>query len=219
MNRKNIPSFIQLPHIVPPVNDLISAYNLLSIRANDEQFYTYADIKNNVAASFPIKENGYKYVSITDIDEALKDTWAKKTPSQMYKMAARGLAPALDDRNYTQIKKDVPESVIDFLKQFKGQVSRTRFAVLGAHKTIKDHIDNDLYHTIRVHVPLITDIYNIFAIKDSLGKYSYLNMEVGKAYFINAAMSHFVVNGSAQDRLHLIINLNTHEDLDGLVSE
>ena len=215
MNRHNTPALIELTHLTVPVAELVAAHNQLKHRSNDEQFYQYSDIKSNVADAFPIKTGQYGYVGITDIAEDQKALWNRASPREMYKMVARGEAPALDDRNYTVMREDVPESVRAFLGQFRGTISRTRFAVLGAHSSIKEHVDNDINHTIRIHVPLISSKYCVSGFRTMPNVYEHYVMEVGKAYFFNAAIPHYVINGGDEYRLHLIVNLNTHEDLNG----
>ena len=219
ITKNNLPPFIELTHILPDVAKLIESYNSISHRTNDEQFYQYADIKPYTASAFPIKENGYTYTSVTDISTELKNQWKSASPMQMYKWAARGLAPALDDRNFTEIIPDIPEYVCNFLGTFKGVVSRTRYAVLRKGHTIKEHIDNDIHHTIRIHIPLITDQYCIFGVRPKSGTFQYVHMEVGKVYFLNAALPHLAINAGQQDRLHFIVNLNTHEDILPYINE
>ena len=215
--RHQLPACVELTHIHPNVEVLIAAYNKIAHRKNDEQFYQYAEIKPATAAAFPIPEGGYEYTAVTDISNALRDQWQTASPQQMYKWAARGNAPALDDRNFTNIMDDVPIELRGFLQQFRGAVSRTRFAVLKSNHHIKEHIDNDVHHTIRIHIPLISDQYCVFGARTKNTGLEYFNMEVGKVYFLNSAIPHFVINGSPNDRLHLIVNLNDTSDLVGYV--
>jgi len=212
IKKRNLPAFIELPHIVPNVDDLIKSFDQLSHRKNNSYEMQFAEIRDELASNFPFEKNGYDYVVVTDIDEQYKIDIKKESPIQMYKNVMRGKAPALDCRNYVNFKEDVPIAVREFLQQFKGQVSRTRFAVLKSKMTIYEHADNGIHHTIRVHVPLISDDKNLFFIRSANGiEYKYL--EPGKVYYTNTALPHFVINNSNIDRLHLVLSLNSLDDI------
>lgn len=212
IKKRNLPAFIELTHIIPNVEELITAFNQLSHRKNGAYELQFAEIRDELAANFPFDKNGYDYVVVTDIDEQYKIDIKKESPIQMYKKVMRGQAPALDCRNYVNFKDDIPKSVKIFLQQFKGQVSRTRFAVLKSKMTIYEHADNGVHHTIRIHVPLISDDKNLFFIKTANGlEHKYL--EPGKVYYTNTALPHFVINNSDIDRLHLVLSLNSLDDV------
>lgn len=66
--------------------------------------------------------------------------------------------------------------------------------------THTDHHDNNC--TRRVHVPLKTNPRAFFLTQD--GQF---HMELGKAYVINPAMPHGVVNEGEEDRIHLMFNV------------
>lgn len=213
MNRKEVPAFIELSKIVADVKALTSAYFLLKDRKNEATEFRFADIRPELSAAFPFSKNGYDYVALTDIDPSLRDTVLKGSPREIYKQARRGRAPALDDRNYTHFREDTPQAVRDFSSQFRAQVSRMRFATLKTRQTIYEHIDNDISHTVRVHVPLITDKMSLVGVREG-DTITVKHLEVGKVYFVNTSLPHFVINSSALvDRVHLVINLNSSEDL------
>lgn len=213
LRKRNLPPLIELEHIKPNVQELIDAYEFLKHRKNNTYEMKFAEIRDELAKRFPFETDGYDYVVLTDIDEHLKKTIIKDTPIQMYKRVMRGEAPALDCRNYVNFKEDVPESVRNFLGQFNGQVSRTRFAVLKSRQTIYEHADNGVHHTIRVHVPLITDEQNLFLIRTKDQGVVVKHLEVGKVYYTNTALPHSVINSSDIDRLHMVISLNSLEDI------
>jgi hypothetical protein len=215
INKRAMPLFQELTHIDPQVDVLRGVFEQLKERKNEKSEFRFAELRDKLAQAFPFQENGYDYVAVTDIDPALKDTVLKASPTEIYKKALRGQLPAMDDRNYKHFREDVPEEMRAFLKQFRGEVSRVRFATLKRRMTIHEHIDNDVHHTVRVHVPLITDKYSLFGIRDPwTDEVVVRHLEVGKVYFVNTACGHFVVNGSPHvDRTHLVINLNSLDDL------
>ena len=215
MNKRQFPLFQELTHINPQVDTLLSVFRKLKERKNEVSEFRFTDLREKLAQAFPFKENGYDYVAVTDIDPNLRDTILKASPLTMYKKALRGEAPAMDDRNYTHFREDVPEDMKVFLQQFRGKVSRVRFATLKRQMTIHEHIDNEVHHTVRVHVPLITDKYSLFGVRDPrTNEMTMRHLEVGKVYFVNTSCGHLVVNGSREiDRTHLVINLNSTEDL------
>lgn len=215
ITKRTLPLFSELSHIDPMVDLLLGVFTRLKERKNEASEFRFADLREKLAEAFPFKENGYDYVAVTDIAPELKDTVLKASPREMYRKAMRGEAPAMDDRNYKHLREDVPAEMMSFLKQFRGEVSRVRYATLKSRMTIHEHIDNDVHHTIRVHVPLITDKYSLFGIRDPLtDEVTMRHLEVGKVYFVNTACGHLVVNGSRDvDRTHLVVNLNSWEDL------
>lgn len=213
LNRKEFPFFKELTHIKVDVEELLKVYQTLKDRKNEQSEFRFAEIRSELAKSFPFKENNYDYVAVTDIDPSLRDTAKTASPLQMMKMVRDGTAPALDDRNYTQLREDVPDYMRVFLSQFLGKVSRVRFATLKPLATIYEHIDNNVTHTARVHVPLITDEFNLFGVRHK-DEIQVKHLEVGHVYFVNTAVSHFVINSSKTvARTHLVINLNSLEDI------
>lgn len=212
MHKNDLPPFAQLFHITPDLPELLKAYEGLKDRKNESSDFRFAEIRPELAQQFPFDVQGYDYVSLTDIAPELKNTAIKASPREMYKMALRGQAPALDDRNYKHFREDVPKSLVDFTRQFKGEVSRVRFATLKARNTIYEHIDNNVHHTIRIHIPLITDPRAVFGVRQNNQLHT-LHMEAGSVWFLNTALSHCVVNSSPVDRVHLIVNLSSLDDL------
>lgn len=214
MNRRDVPEFLELPHIQVPVEKLREVWaDLHASRKNEKTEFRFADIRSELAESFPFKDNGYDYVAVTDLDPALRDTVVKASSREMYKLGRRGLAAAMDDRQYTHFREDVPELLRTFLEQFKGQLARVRFATLKCRQTIYEHIDNDISHTVRVHVPLIADQWAVIGVR-GVGGLVVRHLEVGKVYFVNTSLPHFAMNSSRDvDRTHLVVNLNSLEDL------
>jgi hypothetical protein len=207
-----------LTHIDARPEFLVEVFNKLKDRKNETSEFRFGEIRSKLAAAFPFDQNGYDYVAITDIKESLKDSVLTASPSEMYKAAKRGLAAAMDDRNYTEFRPDIPEELKEYLTQFKGEVSRTRFATLKTRKTIYEHIDNDAEHTIRIHIPIFTDKYSLFGVRLPSGETQTLHMKVGSVYFLNTGLPHWVINGSPDvDRTHLIVNLNSTEDIRDLL--
>lgn len=128
--------------------------------------------------------------------------------------------------NYEDFKKDIQEIkqydldaalekstriIIKKLEhQFNGISGLVTYARLPAGKNIGTHADAGYYLCAvhRLHIPIFTNNKCIF----KLGSTDF-HMEEGYLYEINNQLSHSVENHSSQDRIHLIIDIIPHSEL------
>lgn len=96
--------------------------------------------------------------------------------------------------------------------QLKARASRVRITKLAPGKSIPFHVDYDVSYAVRCICPIYGDnnVVNLFKRDDKVEAY---NLENGRAYFLNIAYPHAVVNMSDRPRIALMFSLDGHEDL------
>jgi hypothetical protein len=100
----------------------------------------------------------------------------------------------------------------EIVSQCKSPASRVRITKLDAGKEIPFHVDYDVSYAVRCICPIYTDelVVNQF---NRDGKIEEYHLEAGKAYFLNIAYPHAVINRSNNPRIALMFSLNGHADL------
>lgn len=94
--------------------------------------------------------------------------------------------------------------VPEVLSAFKCETESARFLRLTAGSTIREHRDHKLGFedgVVRVHIPMQTNAQVEFFLD---GKP--VEMKEGEAWYLNFNLKHSVVNRSAEDRVHLVID-------------
>ena len=121
--------------------------------------------------------------------------------------------PEADERNYTKRNHNVAGVFEEILDTFKAPVARVRFAVLMPGFRTATHIDSDTDYTIRIHIPIVTNLSAVFGIqKAGVTKELHLPAD-GGVWFVNAGFPHYVFNGGTSPRVHLILALSGQDDL------
>ncbi len=100
----------------------------------------------------------------------------------------------------------------EIVSQLKSKASRVRITKLASMKTIPFHVDYDVTYAVRCILPIYSDcnVVNLFRRDDKLEAYT---LEAGRAYFLNIAYPHAVVNMSDKPRIALMFSLDGQEDL------
>jgi hypothetical protein len=98
------------------------------------------------------------------------------------------------------------------ITQLQAPASRIRITKLAAGKTIPFHVDYDVSYAVRCICPIFSDdnVINLFK-RD--GKVEAHVLKPGRAYFLNIAYQHAVVNMSDKPRVALMFSLTNHDDL------
>lgn len=213
------------------VPDLLTDYEDFSERLESDQIeiQKLINARSYIANHFPFSENAYQYLPITKTALNMDDKLSELEPLQNsnklrqfklgYDQFNPDYNPYIDDRLYSIIPPEVPAEIKKILHSFKASVSRSRFAVLKAGHQIKEHVDNNLDHSVRIHIPLVTSDECVFGVRRR-GVVETKNLPAdGSVYFVNTAFPHFVSNQGPVDRIHLIINLNGLEDIEHLKFE
>ena len=96
--------------------------------------------------------------------------------------------------------------------QLKAKASRVRITKLAPGKQIPFHVDYDVNYAVRCICPIYggSNVVNLFK-RD--GKLEAYNLEDGRAYFLNIAYPHAVVNMSDKPRIALMFSLDGQDDL------
>lgn len=92
----------------------------------------------------------------------------------------------------------------EVLSAFECDLETVRFLKLGAGSSIREHRDHKLGYEdgiVRVHIPIITNPQVTFRLGGDL-----VPMLPGEAWYLNFNLPHSVTNGSAEDRVHLVID-------------
>ena len=165
------------------------------------QLYRQLALTSFDSQSFP----GIKLIdAIHDKRKAIRSASDRNSPN--YK-------PQLDERNYC-VPNDRAKGIFrDILDSFKAKYTRVRLAVLMPGFEGQPHIDYNTDYSIRVHIPIITNEKATFSYIVN-GKTQTVHMPAdGRMWYVNTGYTHFVTNVGDQPRLHLVVNLETQEDI------
>jgi flagellar biosynthesis/type III secretory pathway chaperone len=103
----------------------------------------------------------------------------------------------------------------EIISQLKSPAIRVRITKLEAGKTIPFHVDYDVSYAVRCICPIYSDS-NVINLFKRNGKIETYTLEQGKAYFLNIAYPHAVVNLSNKPRIALMFSLENQSDLEDL---
>ncbi len=121
--------------------------------------------------------------------------------------------PQLDERNYCVPNSLAKGMLLDILHSFKAKFTRTRLAVLMPGFEGKPHIDYNTDYSIRVHIPIFTNEGCTFNYVTNNGLVTEHMPADGRMWCINTGYTHYVSNHGTEPRLHLVVNLESQEDL------
>jgi hypothetical protein len=103
----------------------------------------------------------------------------------------------------TQVLKDSPY-LMQVVSSFGEVVARSRLMRLAPGAEVQEHVDFNYhwYSRVRIHVPIITEpTVRFFCDQEEV------HMAAGEAWLFDSWRRHRVVNGSALDRIHLVIDI------------
>lgn len=121
--------------------------------------------------------------------------------------------PQLDERNYCIPNSLARGALLDILKSFRAKFTRSRLAVLMPGFEGKPHIDYNTDYSIRIHIPIFTNEGCTFNYVTNNGLVTSHMPADGRMWFINTGYTHYVSNSGTEPRLHLVVNLESQEDL------
>lgn len=243
-NRKELPLAARLEKSfeLPLLIEELYAFNLLDVdRYNDFNYTPDSPIYNLLNKSLDVRtlamnekeiqsarENniyesqGYRQYyltrSITKNEPRSEDNSpvSAKTRMRRLKRDSSLYDPATDERNYGHLKEGLGPRLTNLIQSFPGNLCRVRLAALMPGQKIQPHRDYDPSYLLRVHIPILSnqENYIFFDIKGTVSKYRY--PADGSAYFINAGYIHWVENLGASPRIHLLIDIEGQEALNGM---
>ncbi len=121
--------------------------------------------------------------------------------------------PQLDERNYCVPNARAKGAFLDILNSFRAKYTRTRLAVLMPGFAGQPHIDYNTDYSIRVHIPILTNEKATFSYIVG-GKTETVHMPAdGRMWYVNTGYTHYVTNAGTEPRLHIVVNLESQEDL------
>lgn len=165
----------------------------------------------------------YKQLALTDLNPQYKessiDVEARTQDSAFMRLKRidpkRKIYQAYaDEKNYDLRREFVRGPLAKLLDSFEGHVARPRLALLRPGFKIDPHIDHNTSYCLRVHVPLITNEKCKLAVfrKDGTVVEKHLPAD-GSAWFFNSGLKHYAENNGDSDRLHLLVNIFSPEDI------
>ena len=91
------------------------------------------------------------------------------------------------------------------MASFGEVLARSRLMKLDAGCEVKNHVDFNYhwYTRVRIHIPVITNPAVVFHCGDEE-----IHMAAGECWIFDNWRRHNVINGSGQDRIHLVIDLS-----------
>lgn len=117
-----------------------------------------------------------------------------------WKFGSKNLSVLLDQVAFNSIK-----TIVQYLeKKYDGNSARILLIKLEAEKDVSEHTDGGDYLSSvrRFHIPLITND-EVFYVVNNEKK----SMKKGECWEINNLKSHYVLNNSSLDRIHLLIDI------------
>jgi len=121
-----------------------------------------------------------------------------------------------EEHLYNVPTTDYTNSIFEkIVTQLKAPASRVRITKLAPGKTIPFHVDYNVDYAVRCICPIYTDNKVINQFKRD-GKVEEYYLEEGKAYFLNIAYPHAVINNSTKHRIALMFSLDGQCDIEKL---
>jgi len=120
----------------------------------------------------------------------------------------------------TPLFKKFPE-VRELLKQYGDKIHRVRFMRLspggGELERHTDQVDPDsggsLGKLARLHYPIKTNKDVIFTVWHTDGIPKKVHMKKGECWFLDTRKPHMAINGGDEERIHLVVDIETEKEL------
>lgn len=181
-----------------------------------KMFFSQEDLKGVEAiCDIDWETASYTQMSLTDWDPSYSlEKRTEMSGSDWDKRIAKRNTKA-DERWYRKKVSNIPSYLESVIQSCGGEsVHRVRFAKLSKQSAIKPHIDYDTTYGVRLHIPIITNEKCYLAGIDSNGKEQKFYMPAdGGVWFVNPGLRHWAVNDSNEDRIHLILSVDSQKIL------
>lgn len=201
MNRRNLPT----------IADLNLKIDLDKLKAECDSFAEkFVDVKtanpmlcdNHMELVKNVYDN-FEQINLTEPSEILPYTDSIKE-----RLRRR------EEHLYNVPTQDYKGSYIQsIVEQCKAPASRIRITKLAPGKEIPFHVDYNVDYAVRCICPIYTDakVVNQFKRNGEIEEY---HLEAGKAYFLNIAYPHAVINKSDKPRIALMFSLDGQHDIE-----
>lgn len=116
---------------------------------------------------------------------------------------------------------DLFPEVRELLKPYGNKIHRVRFMRLkpggGELERHTDQVDPDsggsLGKLARIHFPIKTNPDVIFTVWSTKGDPQRVHMKTGECWFLDTRKAHMAINGGVEERIHLVVDIETEKIL------
>ena len=155
----------------------------------------------------------YQQISLVEFDDSYSLDQRTEMSGTRWDTTVAKNNPRADERFFRKRHDDLPEYfhyVLDTIG--KDIVHRTRFAKLAPQSSIKPHIDYNTEYSVRLHIPIITNLGCSFGGVDHDGKTVEEHMPAdGGVWYINPGVKHWAKNDGGKERVHMIISADSQK--------
>ena len=179
-----------------------------------KMFFEKKELENvNDISEIDWEEASYQQISLVDFDETFSLEKRTEHSGTRWDNTIPKNNPKADERFFRRRHENLPEyfhHVLDTIG--KSVAHRTRFAKLKANSSIKPHIDYNTEYSVRLHIPIITNDKCSFGGVDGTGNIIESHMPAdGSVWYINPGVKHWAKNKGNQDRIHMIISVDSQK--------
>ena len=167
-----------------------------------------------------LQSEKYKQLYLTEFDSSKRSEKVSLNKTTIFERSRRlnpkhpSYLPEADEYNYGIRNSLVCGEIEKVLNCFKSPLARVRFANLSSNFKLKAHVDYDPSYITRYHIPLKTNEDCLMCVFDKNGKSIKKHLPAdGQVYFLNTGLKHWAENNSNENRIHLIVDTKSQEDL------
>ena len=167
-----------------------------------------------------LQSEKYKQLYLTEFDSSKRSEKVSLNKTTIFERSRRlnpkhpSYLPEADEHNYGIRNSLVCGEIEKVLNCFKSPLARVRFANLSSNFKLKAHVDYDPSYITRYHIPLKTNEDCLMCVFDKNGKSIKKHLPAdGQVYFLNTGLKHWAENNSNENRIHLIVDTKSQEDL------
>ena len=166
-----------------------------------------------------LQSEKYKQLYLTEFDSSKCSKKISLHETNIFERSKRlnpehpSYLPEADEYNYGIKNSLVCGEIEKVLNCFKASLTRVRFANLDANFKLKPHLDYDPSYVTRYHIPIKTNEDCLVCVERN-GKIIKKHFPAdGQVYFLNTGLKHWAENNSTENRIHLIVDTKSQEDL------
>lgn len=197
---------------------------LMQLRGFDAYDNEYKELFHGNATTDPDKARNRNMVAIKDQFNTLPltvfddDFDLSKREEMSNSIWDRRIAKnnvKLDERFYRKPIDGIPEHTASVMKAFAPFVHRTRYTKLDAGQRIDEHVDYDTKYSVRLMMAIETNdsCTNSWRMADGSVQTVHIPAD-GSIWFINQGLPHWAANDGDNDRVHLILSVDSQQVLD-----
>ena len=168
--------------VIDEILQIANTYNENDLRGDNYQISQHCDVDEAFTSS-----TTYRQILLQELNDDTDDE--------------------IDEKNYIRWRSDITTNRIqEYLNHAFKTPYRARISVMHGGNELNYHIDTDTSVLCRVQIPVQTE-GSLFQWKTKTDEVS-LDMQLGKAYFVNTGWLHRVINSSNNIRIVLIFGVD-----------